>query len=90
MLRVLIFLVIWYLGEDDKITLILYTNIYIFKVTFKPEKLEICAIIFRYADMPQPSQRISSPLTLPILKKQSLIYRHIVSKCTVIVTCTKV
>ena len=32
-----LFLVAWHLGQDDKITLILYTNVYIFKVTFNQE-----------------------------------------------------
>ena len=32
-----LFLVTWHLGQDDKITLILYTNVYIFKVTFNQE-----------------------------------------------------
>ena len=32
-----LFLVIWHLGQDDKITLILYTNVYIFKVIFNQE-----------------------------------------------------
>ena len=31
------FLVTWHLGQDDKITLILYTNVYILKVTFNQE-----------------------------------------------------
>ena len=30
-------LVNWHLGQDDKIMLILYTNVYIFKVTFNQE-----------------------------------------------------
>ena len=32
-----LFLVTWHLGQDDKIMLILYTNLYIFKVTFNQE-----------------------------------------------------
>ena len=30
-------LVTWHLGHDNKITLTLYTNVYIFKVTFNQE-----------------------------------------------------
>ena len=52
---------IWHLGQDDKIVLILYTNIYI-------RELVICAIICLNADMRQPSQRIFSSLTLHISK----------------------
>ena len=32
-----LFLVTWHLRQDDKITLILYTNVYILKVTFNQE-----------------------------------------------------
>ena len=32
-----LFLVTWHLGQGDKITLILYTNVYILKVTFNQE-----------------------------------------------------
>ena len=32
-----LFLVTWHLGQDDKMTLILYTNVYIFKDTFNQE-----------------------------------------------------
>ena len=32
-----LFLVTWHLGQDDKITLILYTNLYIFRVTYNQE-----------------------------------------------------
>ena len=32
-----LFLVTWHLGQDDKITLILNTNVYIFKVAFNQE-----------------------------------------------------
>ena len=33
-----LFLAKWHLGQDDKITLKLYTNVYIFKVTFNQER----------------------------------------------------
>ena len=35
-------LVTWHFGQYDKITLILYTNVYIFKVTFNQESWHMC------------------------------------------------
>ena len=35
-----LFLITWHLGHDDKITLILYTNVYIFKVLFYQERMQ--------------------------------------------------
>ena len=40
----------WLLGQDDKITLILYTNVYILKVTFNQESWQyvpksVCKLI---------------------------------------------
>ena len=45
-----LFLVTWHLGQDDKIALILYTNVYIFKVTFNQgswqyKSLSVCKLI---------------------------------------------
>ena len=45
-----LFLAIWHLGQDDKITLKLYTNVYIFKVTFNQERWQyvrcsVCMLI---------------------------------------------
>ena len=72
------FLVIWHLGQDDKITLILYTCVYIFKVTFNHESWQYVQLS---DGMPLPSQRIFSPLTLSILKTIINLQKFSVQSC---------
>ena len=69
------------MGQDDKITLILYTNVLHFQSEIQPRELAICAILFMYADMSQPSQRIFSPLTLSILKTIINLQKFSVQSC---------
>ena len=52
--------------QQDHVDLI-YKRIH-FQSNIQPRELAICLVICRYADIPQPSQRIFSLSTFPILK----------------------